>query len=253
MTVVTNLSRMYDLDDSTTLIDQHAGGCMPVKIIKPRTAGPHPVVILLMGMTGVDLALCSIGRLIAEEGYAVAIPDLYHDAGSKASALPADFDEALEAMHGIREQRAMDDIGATLEFIASRGDMNTSRISLFGHCLGGRLSLVAASYFPTQFRCIASYYASGLETCLSAFGSLDIPTQIVGAGKSLFACEQALGRVEANLRQHNQFVERLSYAEASHNFLDAGCRNYDPVLAADALYRTFNFIAANTVNDTVAA
>ena len=80
MTVVTNLSRMYDLDDSTTLIDQHAGGCMPVKIIKPRTAGPHPVVILLMGMTGVDLALCSIGRLIAEEGYAVAIPDLYHDA-----------------------------------------------------------------------------------------------------------------------------------------------------------------------------
>ena len=135
MTVLTNLSRMYDLDDSTTLIDQHAGGCMPVKIIKPRTAGPHPVVILLMGMTGVDLALCSIGRLIAEEGYAVAIPDLYHDAGSKASALPADFDEALEAMHGIREQRAMDDIGATLEFIASRGDMNTSRISLFGHCL----------------------------------------------------------------------------------------------------------------------
>lgn len=253
MTVLTNLSRMYDLDDSTTLIDQHAGGCMPVKIIKPRTAGPHPVVILLMGMTGVDLALCSIGRLIAEEGYAVAIPDLYHDAGSKASALPADFDEALEAMHGIREQRAMDDIGSTLEFIASRGDMNTSRISLFGHCLGGRLSLVAASYFPTQFRCIASYYASGLETCLSAFGSLDIPTQIVGAGKSLFACEQALGRVEANLRQHNQFVERLSYAEASHNFLDAGCRNYDPVLAADALYRTFNFIAANTVNDTVAA
>ncbi len=113
---------------------------MPLKIIKPCTAGSHPVVILLMSMTGVDLALCSAGRLVAEEGYAVAIPDLYHHAGIKASALPADFDEALDAMHGIREQRAMDDIGATLEFIARRGDMNTSRTSLFGYCHGKRLS-----------------------------------------------------------------------------------------------------------------
>ena len=246
MSLVSDFSQVVDIDYKTTLIDLEAGGCMPVKIIKPQSYGPHPVVVLLMGMSGVDASLCSMGRLIAEEGYAVAIPDLYHDTVSKACTLPVDFDEALEAMHGLREQKAMEDIAATLEFIASRRDMDETRVSLFGHCLGGRLSLVAGSYFPDKFRCIASYYASGIDACLASFEALDIPTQLVSAGKSLFACEQSLARIESALRQNNRFVQRLSYAEAAHNFLDATDRNYDPLLAADALYRTFDFIADNS-------
>ena len=42
MNVVTDLSQRYDLDDQTTLIDQHAGGCMPVKIMKPTTTDNDP-------------------------------------------------------------------------------------------------------------------------------------------------------------------------------------------------------------------
>ncbi|NNL57480.1 MAG: alpha/beta fold hydrolase, partial [Pseudomonadales bacterium] len=168
MTVVCDLDKIYDLDYKTTLIDLGAGGCMPVKIIKPQSYGPHPVVLLLMGMRGVGPSLCSMGRLIAEEGYAVAIPDLYHDTVGNADSMPHDFDEALEAMHGLREQKAMDDIAATLEFISSRRDLDDSRISLFGHCLGGRLSLVAANNFPNRFRCVTSYYASGIDACLAS-------------------------------------------------------------------------------------
>ncbi|MBT8138522.1 MAG: alpha/beta fold hydrolase [Gammaproteobacteria bacterium] len=246
MSVVSDLDQVFDVDYKTTLIDLEAGGCMPVRIIKPSGYGPHPVVVLLMGMSGVDPSLCSLGRLIAEEGYAVAIPDLYHDNGRRTEELPEDFDAALEAMSGLREKRAMEDMAAMLEFIDSRRDMDGTRVSLLGHCLGGRLSLVAGSYFPGRFRCIASYYASGMDACMTSLDGIDVPTQLVSAGQSLFACEESLQRVESELRRSNQFVQRLSFDDAAHNFLDATDRNYDPSLAAEALYRTFEFIQSNS-------
>lgn len=246
MSVVRDIEQVQDVDYKTTLLDLEAGGCMPIRIIRPSGYGPHPVVILMMGMGGVDPALCSLGRLLAEEGYAVAIPDFYHDNGRKAETLPEDFDAALESMYGLREQRAMEDLAATLEFIESRRDMDASRISLLGHCLGGRLSLVAGSYFPGRFRCISSYYASGLDARMNALDSIDAPTQLVSAGRSLFASEDSLRRVEFSLRRHNRFVQRLNYEDAAHNFLDACDRNYNPVLAAEALYQTFDFIAKHS-------
>ncbi|NNL56841.1 MAG: hypothetical protein HKO71_03750, partial [Pseudomonadales bacterium] len=112
--------------------------------------------------------------------------------------------------------------------------------------LGGRLSLVAANNFPNRFRCVASYYASGIDACLASFDGLNVPTQIVFAGKSLFASEQSFSRIERALRSNNRHVQRLDYSEAAHNFLDATDRNYDPLLAADALYKTFDFIASNS-------
>ncbi|MGB5324614.1 MAG: dienelactone hydrolase family protein [Pseudomonadales bacterium] len=247
MSVVRDLEQVFEVDFKTTLLDLEAGGCMPVRIVRPQGYGPHPVVILLMGMSGVDPSLCSLGRLVAEEGYAVVIPDLYHDNGRKAEVLPEDFDAALEAMSGLREQRAMEDLAATLEFVDSRRDMDSSRVSLFGHCLGGRLSLVAGGYFPGRFRAIASYYPSGMDACMASLDGIDVPTQIVSAGRSLFACEESLARVEFNLRRNNRFVQRLSYSDAAHNFLDARDRNYDAMLAADALYKTFDFISHNSV------
>lgn len=246
MSATSDLSQLIDIDISRVDIDRRSGGQMTIKIIKPLNYGPHPVVMLLMGMMGVNPALCSLGRLIAEEGYAVVIPDLYHGVSTLPNSIPRSFDEGLDAMHSLREQDAMGDLEDTIRFISHRRDMDKTRVSLLGHCMGGRLSLLAGNYFSRQLRCISSFYASGLESSGCSFRDIAVPVQMVNAGKSLFAEPRALARIEQNIRENNNFVETISYPHAAHNFLDARDRNYNPVYAAEALYRSINFVSDNS-------
>ncbi len=217
---------------------------MDIKIIKPDAYGPHPVIILFMGMYGVNASLCSIARILAEEGFAVVVPNLYYNVSPNA---PVEFDDALEVMQQVTDIALKQDMESIFELINTRRDMNERQMALMGHCLGGRLSLVAARHFSQNIRCVSCYYATGLDTQqLGGFSKMILPIQVVSAGQSLLSSESANNRLINELRQNNPFIDHKHFEMAPHNFLDARERNYDALLAAKALNDTLDFLVFNS-------
>jgi carboxymethylenebutenolidase len=257
MSAIREFDQQIDLEHSHVAIPASAGR-MHVNIIKPQSYGPHPVVVLLMGMFGIDQSLCSTARLIAEQGYAVLVPDLYHhlageyseDGSDNLSSLnvnssfvPEDFDEALEVMRLVSDERCLADINSVLELIKQRRDLDESKVMSMGVCIGGKWSLLSGCYFPEKLCCVSSYYVSGLESCSYALSNLKVPGQLVVAGKSMFAGKRAINRIEALARDNKNHFEILHYDNSDHNFLDASGRSFDPVTAVDALQKTCRFFS----------
>ncbi len=133
MSAIREVDQQIDLVHSLVAIPANEGR-MHVNVIKPQSYGPHPVVVLLMGMYGIDQSLCSTARLIAEQGFAVLVPDLYHHLGNEeaqeealSAYSPNDFDEALEVMRMVSDERCLADINSVLQMIAQRRDLDASK------------------------------------------------------------------------------------------------------------------------------
>src|SRR4051794_35197401 len=65
-----------------------AGGACKTQIFTPDTTGPWPAVILCFDAGGQRPAMAKIAERIANSGYLVAIPDLYHRIGAITDLLP---------------------------------------------------------------------------------------------------------------------------------------------------------------------
>lgn len=258
MSAISDLDQQLDMLHSLVAIPASEGR-MHVNIIKPQTYGPHPVVVLLMGMFGIDQSLCSTARLIAEQGYAVLVPDLYHHLGTApeqqaqsgsqglmpghGAFVPNDFDEALEVMRLVSDDRCLADIECLLQFVAQRRDLDESRVMAMGVCVGGKWSLLSGCYFADKICCVSSYYVSGLESCLYALPNLKVPGQLIVAGRSVFAGRRALNEIENLTQASSNHFEILHYDNCDHNFLDSNGRDFDPVTAVDALQNTCRFFS----------
>jgi uncharacterized protein len=112
-----------------------AASCMPATafvgtICTPGTPGAHPAVVVLGGSGGGD-GLARVASRFAERGYVGASVAYFGAAG-----LPRTLDEI-----------PVETVGAALDAVASRSDVDPARIALFGDSKGGELALLAASQY----------------------------------------------------------------------------------------------------------
>ena len=249
MPTISSTGQLLKIEYSSVNLALPNNGNMALKIVKPQCYEPHPVVLLLMGMHGVTPSLCSVGRLIAEAGYAVVIPNFYHAITRQPTYRPKNFDEALDAMYLLSDKQAVIELGLTLDFLSTRKDFDASCVSLVGHCLGARLGLLAATRYARKLRCVVSYYASGMPSSWLTQAMPSIPLQIVSCAKGLFASTDVFEQFANRVEGQSASVSVCRYGNARHNFLDARDKYYNPLVAADALHKTFAFLSANTRTD----
>ena len=123
-------------------------------LARPRTPGPHPVVVALHGWIRTDRYLRGAGlgreeaRLLAD-GYAVLHPDYRNFAGSdrgsgRVVAHPVGYPaDVLNAVVALRRARVP--------------GVDTSRIALLGRSMGGGVAMQAAVARPSWFDAVVLY------------------------------------------------------------------------------------------------
>jgi dipeptidyl aminopeptidase/acylaminoacyl peptidase len=79
-----------------------------------------------------------------EMGFAVLFPNVRGSDGYGKAFLAAD--------DGVKRERALADIGATLDFIASQPDLDPSRVAVYGGSYGGYLVLATLAFHPGRVR-----------------------------------------------------------------------------------------------------
>ncbi|WP_083682161.1 alpha/beta fold hydrolase [Archangium sp. Cb G35] len=82
--------------------------------------------------------------LAVEMGMAVLTPNVRGSDG---------YGKSFRAMDdGVKREQSLADIGATLDYIASRAELDASRVGVYGGSYGGYMVLASAAYYPERFK-----------------------------------------------------------------------------------------------------
>ncbi|HZZ93364.1 MAG TPA: alpha/beta fold hydrolase [Usitatibacter sp.] len=110
-----------------------------------RFTGPRPVMVMLHGGPSLEARPEFIGRynyLVNELGVALVYPNVRGSSGFGKTFLALD--------DGRHREDAARDVGALLDWIAGRGDLDAKRVIVAGASYGGYLALAATAAHPDR-------------------------------------------------------------------------------------------------------
>jgi dipeptidyl aminopeptidase/acylaminoacyl peptidase len=121
---------------------------VPAFLYRPRGAtGKVPVVVVYHGgPEGQSQPTFSpfVQLLVSDMKMAVLLPNVRGSDG---------YGKAYRAMDdGVKREASLADIGATLDFIAARKDLDPARVGVYGGSYGGYMTLAAAAFYPERIR-----------------------------------------------------------------------------------------------------
>ena len=107
----------------------------------PDGDGPHPGVVVLHELFGLNDDIRRIADRFAASGYAAFVPDLYRH-GNRALCLARLLATGVSAD---AERRTLADIEDARRHLAARPEVDGARLAVAGFCLGGGFALLFAA------------------------------------------------------------------------------------------------------------
>jgi dipeptidyl aminopeptidase/acylaminoacyl peptidase len=138
---------------------------IPAFLHRPATSRPgerFPVVIIWHGGPEGQArpSFSTLEQLLVDLGMAVLNPNVRGSDGYGKSYLAAD--------DGVKREQSLKDIRATLDFIATRPDLDPARVAAYGGSYGGYMTLASVAFYPERFRCAVDVVGiSSLPTFLA--------------------------------------------------------------------------------------
>ncbi len=167
---------------ATTLIHiETPDGPCTTEVAVPSGNGPWPAVIVFFDAAGLRPAQTHIAERIAQSGYVVVQPDLFHRVPGGVAGLlgePATLGAVMKVFADPERrgkfmaayyQPALDytnlekTVGAVLDHIATRPDVK-GRVGTTGYCMGGNASVRVATIFGARIAATAAFHPGGLVT-----------------------------------------------------------------------------------------
>jgi carboxymethylenebutenolidase len=144
-------------------------GTSPATLHVPDGDGPWPGVLLFPDAGGARETMREMADRLASMGYVALVPDIYYRSGdwepfdmATLFSVPAER-ERLSTLAGVlTRDRVIADAGAYADFLLARPEVRGQAIGTTGYCLGGRMSLVAATGLGSKIGAAASFHGGRL-------------------------------------------------------------------------------------------
>ena len=142
------------------------GMSVPAFLYRPRGLRPGaraPVVIYWHGGPEAQERpnFTATFQAILDLGLALVCPNVRGSDGYGKAYLAAD--------DGVKREEALNDIGATLDYIARQPDLDPARVAALGGSYGGYMTLASVAFYPDRFRAaVDTVGVSSLTTFLNS-------------------------------------------------------------------------------------
>lgn len=198
-------------------------------------SGAGPGVVVLQEWWGLVPHIKDVCDRFAAEGFVALAPDLYHGEQTRSP------DEAGKLMMALDIARAERDMRGAVGFLLSREGVRGESVGTVGFCMGGVLSLYAASKNRRVGACVVFY---GIHPKVEPdLGSLRAPVLGIYAEKDQFVPPAAARALEERLKALGKDAEFHVYPGTDHAFFnDTRPEVHDAEAAADAWRRTLDFL-----------
>jgi carboxymethylenebutenolidase len=202
-------------------------------LAKPAAGGP--AVIVIQEWWGLVPHIEDVANRFAAAGFVALAPDLYH--GTKTTSL----DQAGKLMMSLRIDEAARDLAGAIDHVAALPEVSSRKVGTVGFCMGGALSLYAASQNPEVGACVVFY--GGHPNVKPDLAALKAPVLGLYAGKDTFVSPAVVAALDQQLSALGKRHEFHTYPNADHAFFnDARPEVYDAAAAEDAWACTVTFL-----------
>jgi carboxymethylenebutenolidase len=210
-------------------------------LARPKAAGKHPAVIVVMEAFGLNDHIKDVAKRVAAEGYVVLAPDMYYREGSPVATYE-NLPEAIRLMSGLTDDGIVRDIGAAIGSLQSHEAVKSDRIGITGFCMGGRISFLAACR-NSGIKAAVPFYGGGIGGLLGEADKLSCPTLLFFGDKDAFIPNEEVERIQSTLKKLGKPAEVKVYAGAEHGFFCNERSSYNAEAAKDAWKRLLAFFA----------
>jgi carboxymethylenebutenolidase len=166
---------------------------------RPDTPGPHPVIVVLQEIFGVNEGIRSIARKYAMKGYIAVAPDLFwrSEPGlSLSEGKEGHWKKGFELYAAYDMDRGVGDIASTVA--ASRTLAGASgKVGVTGYCMGGLLTFLSAA--RTDADAFVAYYGGGTDRYLEEARRIKAPLLYHLAGADEYIGREAQQAILAAL------------------------------------------------------
>ena len=196
--------------------------------------GSGPGVIVIQEWWGLVDHIKDVCERFAAEGFVALAPDLYHGKTTKSP------DEAGKLMMALRIDEAEKDLSGAIEYLLDHEATTHDKVGVVGFCMGGALSLYAATKNANVGACVVFY---GIHPNVKPdLPNLHAPVLGNYAEEDGFVTPDKVHELEQQLKSLGKQVDFKIYPETDHAFFnDTRPEVYDAQAAADAWQRTIRF------------
>jgi carboxymethylenebutenolidase len=120
-------------------------------LVQPEGKGPFPAVVVIQEWWGLNDWIKENAKRLASKGFVALAPDLYR--GKVATEMKT----ASSLAKGLPSDRALRDLKASVQVLASLPNVDKNRIGSIGWCMGGGYSLQLALADPRVKACVICY------------------------------------------------------------------------------------------------
>ena len=200
--------------------------------------GSGPGVIVIQEWWGLVDHIKDVCDRFASAGYVALAPDLYH---GKATKSP---DEAGKLMMSLRIDQAEKDLRGAIQYLLAHEATTGDKVGTVGFCMGGALSLYAASKNEQVGACVVFY---GIHPNVKPdLPNLKAPVLGIYAERDQSTPPEAVQDLEEKLTALGKSAEMHIYPGLGHAFFnDTRPEVYEAHAAEDAWRRTIEFLAKN--------
>ena len=198
-------------------------------------SGKGAGVIVIQEWWGLVPHIKRVADRFAAEGFVALAPDLYH---GRTTTSP---DEAGKLMMALNIEQTEKDLRGAINYLLAHGSVAGKRVGTVGFCMGGALSLYAASKNEQVGACVVYYGAH--PNVKPDLENLRAPLLGLYAERDTFATPEGARELQAKLKSLGREAEIHVYDKADHGFFnDERPEVYKPDAAADAWQRTVRFL-----------
>ena len=197
-------------------------------------SGKGPGLIVIQEWWGLVPHIEDVTDRVAKEGFVALAPDLSH--GEKATGP----DQAGKLLRALDIDRAAKDLAGAIDYLKEQPGVSGGTVGTVGFCMGGALSLFAASKNPEVGACVVFY--GGHPKVQPDLPNLKAPVLGIWAGKDGFVTPDVVKQLDQKLTELGKPHEFHTYPNADHAFFnDTRKEVYDPAASQDAWAKTLAF------------
>ena len=196
----------------------------------PEGSGPHPAVIILQEIYGVNAEMRRITDLVASIGYVGLAINFYHRTHPN---LDLSYDEpgsrvGIEAAKTITRNTLFADLNAAVGWLKSQPYVRDGRVATWGFCMGGSVAFLSAT-MPEVCGAIGFYggaiarpFRSGEPEALADIGKLRAPLLLCFGAEDRSISADDIERIRRELAAQGADFQLQVYSGVGHAFFRQG-------------------------------
>lgn len=219
------------------MVSFKANGSTAQGYLATATSAKGIGVIVLQEWWGLVDHIKNVCDRFARAGFTALAPDMYDGATTKSP------DEAGKLFMALNIGEAEKKLRGAIDFLLSHQAVSSKKVGTIGFCMGGQLSLFAATLNSHIGACVDFY---GIHPAVKPdFTKLQAPVLGIFAEKDDFVNADAVRALESQLKNTGKRYAFHTYPNTAHAFFnDTRPEVYNAQAALDAWNKTLAFFKA---------